>query len=164
MTLFDKSRFSAARAVLLAIAIGGPPAALPDSASALTRPVQVANATYLKVIQSLKAQGYAIQRVSRTFLGRYQILARNRTQLREVIVSSSTGEIKRDAIIKRFEGDRADTGHSGAQHEGSAASGPSTKGERGGLSVGASLSATGGTDGSSSAVSSGGGGSGLGGL
>ncbi|WP_156103005.1 hypothetical protein [Thioclava atlantica] len=173
MTLFDKSGLSAAGAALLAIAIGAPAAALSDSALPLMRPVQVASAAYLQVIQSLKAQGYAIERVSRTFLGRYQILARNPTQLREVIVSSSTGEIKRDAVIKRFESGGADTGASNAQHagpsSGSGATGVATGVGASGVSVGASLGAAGGASGeaasgSGGAASSRDGAGGLGGL
>ncbi len=63
---------------------------------------QIAQLGYTDVLVMLERTGYKVVKMDSTLLGRVRILARNREHLREVIVSRSTGEIKRDVILKRF--------------------------------------------------------------
>ncbi len=63
---------------------------------------QLAQLGYTDVLVMLERTGYHVVKMDSTLLGRVRILARNREHLREVIVSRSTGEIKRDVILKRF--------------------------------------------------------------
>jgi hypothetical protein len=57
------------------------------------------NRTYLDVVTSLKAEGYEITDVSKTWLGRIKIVATSKANLREVIVSRTTGEVLSDVIV-----------------------------------------------------------------
>ena len=57
------------------------------------------NRTYLDVVASLEAEGYEITDVSKTWLGRIKIVATSKANLREVIVSRTTGEILSDVIV-----------------------------------------------------------------
>ncbi|MEL6587411.1 MAG: hypothetical protein AAFY65_03405 [Pseudomonadota bacterium] len=49
-----------------------------------------------QVVAQLRAQGYRDIRVTRTFLGRLRIVARNGRHTREIILNPATGEILRD--------------------------------------------------------------------
>lgn len=101
---------AAAAVVLTAVALSAPVSAQANNAEASGNErasVRLADAIYVDVIKSLEEDGYNVTKVTRTFLGRFRILARDATRLREVIVSSSTGEIKRDAIIETFSDDTA---------------------------------------------------------
>ena len=57
------------------------------------------NRTYLDVVATLEAEGYQIREVSKTWLGRIKIVATSKANLREVIVSRTTGEILSDVIV-----------------------------------------------------------------
>ena len=57
------------------------------------------NRTYLDVVASLEAEGYEITDVGKTWLGRIKIVATSKANLREVIVSRTTGEILSDVIV-----------------------------------------------------------------
>ena len=54
------------------------------------------------VIGALKKQGYTIVRVNTTWLNRVLIRAKNEYVLREIVVSPATGDILRDAIVRRL--------------------------------------------------------------
>lgn len=56
----------------------------------------------LPVIQALEAQGYTIVSINKTLLNRVRIRAQNSDYLREIVVSPSSGEILRDAIVTEF--------------------------------------------------------------
>jgi hypothetical protein len=94
MTLLNTLRTGAIAAILSATALGIGPAAAAGEAQP----------TYLAVVASLQSDGYTIVSVKRSLLGRYMILARNRTEVREVVVSSSTGEIKSDMVVGQPDG------------------------------------------------------------
>ena len=65
---------------------------------------QIAQQTYAGVIAQLQNSGYRIDEVKSTFLGRIRIIAHNRVHVREVIVSRSTGEVKRDVVLEVMAG------------------------------------------------------------
>lgn len=69
-----------------------------------------AQPAYQVVIAGLQADGYKILWVRRSFLGRYRIQASNAMHLREVVVSRTTGEILRDAILTVYAGTAPDGG------------------------------------------------------
>lgn len=54
------------------------------------------------IMAELEATGYQVIEVSTTFLGRIRILASNSENMREIVVSRSTGEVKRDVIVEVF--------------------------------------------------------------
>lgn len=129
--------------------------------------------TYLDVLAQLEADSYIVDEVRRSLLGRVMISAHNRIHARQIVVSSSTGEIMQDVIVEVFADSQAggssdpeivpaeaedDTGSDGITLGGdlSVDAGVSVGG--GGVSVGASIGASGG--GSASGGSSSGGGSG----
>jgi len=70
--------------------------------------------SYLDVIAQLESAGYTLDKVEKTFLGRMKITARNRVHLRELVVSRSTGEIMRDAVIREFAESDGSSDDSGA--------------------------------------------------
>ena len=51
---------------------------------------------------ALDMQGYEIVSESRTMLGRIRIVARNHLHEREIVISPTTGEVKRDVVTRRF--------------------------------------------------------------
>lgn len=51
------------------------------------------------VVRTLRAEGFQVTRIGRTWLGRIRIEAENNSSTREVIVSRSTGEILQDATF-----------------------------------------------------------------
>ncbi|WP_127903563.1 hypothetical protein [Solirhodobacter olei] len=55
------------------------------------------------VIGALKKQGYTIVSVNTTWLNRVRIRAKNEYVLREIVVSPATGDILRDAIVRRLQ-------------------------------------------------------------
>lgn len=66
------------------------------------------NRSYLDVVASLEAEGYVIKDIQTTWLGRIKILAASRANLREVVVSRTTGEIMSDVIVEIYaQGDGA---------------------------------------------------------
>lgn len=60
------------------------------------------NRTYLDVIASLEAEGYKINEVTTTWLGRIKVMAQSTQNLREVVVSRATGEIMSDIILEVY--------------------------------------------------------------
>lgn len=52
-----------------------------------------------KVLQNLKAQGYDVVQMDRTWLGRIWVLARSQTLQREIVFNPTTGEILRDYAV-----------------------------------------------------------------
>lgn len=78
------------------------------------------NRTYLDVVAGLEAEGYVIRDIQTTWLGRIKILAASRANLREVVVSRTTGEIMSDVIIEVFARGKgnATTGADGGSHAG----------------------------------------------
>lgn len=52
-----------------------------------------------QVIKNLRAQGFEVVQMDRTWLGRMWILARNDTTQREVVFNPATGEILRDYAV-----------------------------------------------------------------
>lgn len=61
---------------------------------------QVAQQSYTDVLVSLERAGYRVLKMQTTFLGRLKILAQNRSHVREVVVSRSTGEIMSDRVVR----------------------------------------------------------------
>ncbi len=57
------------------------------------------------ILRELKLNGYRIEDVGRTFLGRVRILATKNGGRREIIVNPATGEILRDLWIAQGGGD-----------------------------------------------------------
>lgn len=51
------------------------------------------------IVRELKRNGYRINSVARTLLGRVKIVASNRRGVREIIVNPATGEILRDLWV-----------------------------------------------------------------
>lgn len=58
--------------------------------------------SYLDVIVQLEANGYTLDSVEKTLLGRMKITAHNRVHVRELVVSRSTGEVMRDTVVRIF--------------------------------------------------------------
>ena len=48
------------------------------------------------IVAEIRAQGFKISRVQRTWLGRVRIISQNATYRREVVIDPTTGEIRRD--------------------------------------------------------------------
>jgi hypothetical protein len=88
--------FASAPAMAVVANIPAPPAYVIEMA----QPV-----AYEDVVAALEAEGYTIVSVETTFLGRTKILAQNGKYFREIVVSSSTGEVKRDVITGRVNPD-----------------------------------------------------------
>ena len=61
--------------------------------------VEYSETSYQRTLQKLKREGFKVISIKKSFLGRIRILALKNNNLREIIISRSTGEIKRDAII-----------------------------------------------------------------
>ncbi len=59
----------------------------------------LADAIADQVVANLRAQGYTVREMSRTWLGRMWILADNGTVQREVVFNPGTGEILRDYAV-----------------------------------------------------------------
>ncbi len=149
-----------ALSVLAALGVVSAGDALAQSATGQPAGYQVAQQSYANVITQLQSGGYQIVEVRSTFLGRIRILARNKVHLREVIVSRSTGEVKRDVIVQILAG--ATGGNSQSSGSGSSGSGSSagsgssgSSGSGSGIDAGASV---GGGGGINAGVSAGGGG------
>lgn len=94
MSILNTLRTGAVAAVISVTALGIGPAVAAGAAQP----------TYVAVVANLQSEGYTIVSIKRSLLGRYMILARNKTEVREVVVSSSTGEIKSDMVVGHPEG------------------------------------------------------------
>jgi len=110
--------------------------------------IVVASLEYQNVISDLRSDGYKIVKVSRTLLGRIRILARNKVHTREVVVSRTTGEIKRD-VVRAIQG--SDSGGATVGAGGSVSANSSLGGGVGGAAESAASSAS---DAASSATDS----------
>jgi len=97
------------------------------------------NRSYLDVLASLENEGYSINQVETTWLGRIKITAQSQANLREVVVSRTTGEIMSDVILQVFA--TGDSGTAGAPEE--ATAGQSGTGGVLGLSTTLSVGANG---------------------
>ena len=51
------------------------------------------------VISRLESEGFAVAGIKRTWLGRIVITARNRQNLREVVLNRTSGEVLRDSLF-----------------------------------------------------------------
>ncbi|MDP3960910.1 MAG: hypothetical protein Q8Q26_12785 [Pseudorhodobacter sp.] len=73
------------------------------------------NRTYLDVLAELEMEGYTINQLTTTWLGRMKITAQSAANLREVVVSQTTGEIMSDVILQVFANGNAglDSGQTG---------------------------------------------------
>lgn len=87
--------------------------------------------TQAQVTAALEGQGYRVEKVRRSLLGRVIITARNAAHVREVVMSRATGEILSDQIIETVVAGSANA-------EGDAESSTSNGG--GSFSVGAAVS------------------------
>lgn len=58
---------------------------------------------YLEVVRALDEAGYRIVSITDTFLNRIRIRASNADHLREVIISRSSGQVLRDALIEVYQ-------------------------------------------------------------
>jgi hypothetical protein len=77
-----------------------------------------------QVEDRLKRQGYTIDSVGRTLLGRVRIVAHNASGQREIILNPRTGEILRDLWIVRADSDTSGTlGTGGEGNDGSGGGG-----------------------------------------
>jgi len=103
------------------------------------------NQTYLDVMANLEASGYEVLEVSRTWLGRIKIEARNNLHLREVVVSTSTGEVMSDVVVEIYAQNQTTTPETGETTEGES-----------GIAVGVTLGVTGGVSTGSGGSSAGG--------
>ena len=68
------------------------------------------NRTYLDVLAELEMEGYTINQLTTTWLGRIKITAQSAANLREVVVSHTTGEIMSDVILQVFANGNAGLG------------------------------------------------------
>ena len=72
-------------------------ATAPVSAASIAAPLLALSAqTHVDVVSALRANGYEVTSVARTFMGRVKIIAIKNGQTREVVVSRHTGEVKSD--------------------------------------------------------------------
>ena len=60
-----------------------------------------ANDTQSDVMRALQSQGYSVERVGRTFLGRIKLTVSDATTTREIIVSRYTGEVLHQRTLVR---------------------------------------------------------------
>ncbi len=108
--MLKKNVFTAATAVLIAVLPAYAPAATANAqaegrvqAIATMDNFTVAQVqSYLDVIVQLEANGYTLDSVEKTLLGRMKITAHNRVHVRELVVSRSTGEVMRDTVVRIF--------------------------------------------------------------
>lgn len=61
----------------------------------------MAGADAVRIMKELAAIDYRVTEIRRSFLGRIRIIAENDEFRREIVISSSTGEIKRDTVEAR---------------------------------------------------------------
>ncbi|WP_416321500.1 hypothetical protein [Yoonia sp.] len=80
----------------------------------------VQSRTLEDVIFQLQTAGYEIEDITRTFLGRLRVVARNDTTRREIIMSRSTGEIFSDTVSGISTAPAADAGNLGNANPGAA--------------------------------------------
>ncbi|WP_281859484.1 hypothetical protein [Litoreibacter halocynthiae] len=149
------TRCIAALGMALAVSISGASVAqsqsLDANGSQMVR-TEVAGKSYQRTVQKLRSEGFKIVSVKKSLLGRIRVLALKNNNLREIIISRSTGEIKRDAIISNSGSTQVEESQTSS---GSSSSGTSLNSE---VSVGvgngieASAGASGGLTGTSDGV------------
>lgn len=68
------------------------------------------------ILDRVVAEGYEVYDVTRTWLGRVLITAKNKTFLREIVLNRTTGEVLRDKLFRLSPGEKNGTAqpHSGA--------------------------------------------------
>lgn len=82
-------------------------------------PITIAQArTEADLIAALELQGYQIDSVRRTLLGRVVIKARNDTNIREIVMSRSRGDVLSDQIIRDLSSDGDRQAESGMESDG----------------------------------------------
>ena len=91
--------------LFLAVAVASPAAA----GNIYSGMSPIAQETAENVITTLETSGYTIVSVKRTLLRRLRITAANGAHTREVIVSRSTGEIRRDSVFLVASADDSNT-------------------------------------------------------
>ena len=84
-------------AIFVLSAVGGP--ALAQSQGVTGDTTRVDGVQQPSVAAQLAEQGYEVVETGRTLLGRVRIVAERDGQVREVVVSRSTGEVMRDALL-----------------------------------------------------------------
>jgi len=70
-----------------------------------------------EITAEIRAQGFTIAGVQRTWLGRVRIIGQNEHYRREVVIDPTTGEIRRDLLIPRKPGAGSSTPQTPAQPE-----------------------------------------------
>lgn len=118
--------------------------------------------SYQNVVAELEAQNYTVTEIKRTFLGRIKITAQNNVHLRQVVVSSSTGEILQDAIVAVYAQENESTDDAATAANGTESSDGGLLDLSGGVSLEVDLGLGG--SGSAGGGSAGGSASGSGGL
>lgn len=103
------------RGLVLATALAAAPGARAD-------PVE-------QITSQLRAQGFEIREVGRTWLGRIRIIAETDRLRREIVFDRTTGEIRRDYVTERRRPRTPDAGSDGGSDGGS--NGGSNGGSRG---------------------------------
>lgn len=82
-----------------------------EAAPANEQPQYLAQAqSYTDVVVALQVRGYEILELRQTFLGRIRIVAQNDVHVREIVVSRTTGEIKRDIVLSTMNEAETETG------------------------------------------------------
>lgn len=75
------------------------------------------------VTRQLRAQGFQVREVSRTWLGRIRVIAESDTQQREIVFDRTTGEIRRDLVTSRRPSRPAESDNRDDRSSGQSASG-----------------------------------------
>ncbi|MHA6347522.1 hypothetical protein [Roseivivax sp. CAU 1761] len=144
-----KSNLAFGRSLVLGASVLLASAGVAYGADQNTGPVQVVKAQLALEVQGeadaqdlvnqaaaeLARQGYRVLEAKRTLLGRLKLTAESATARREVVISSSTGAVMRDAIVKVF----AD-GDGGANAKASAGANSQTSVQAGASGSGAASS------------------------
>lgn len=89
-----------ALAVVVAAALPSPATAADTTQGRVILVEELPEFRYLDVIEALDDAGYRILSVGTTLLNRVRIRASNDRHVREIVVSRSTGEILRDAVLQ----------------------------------------------------------------
>ena len=100
MVKMNKRQLMGVLSCLALIAPSG--AALAQSAGSGVTEAELAvaeNGFALQLVTSLQESGYTIVEVRKSLLGRVRVIAENDRHRREIVVSRTTGEIRRDALI-----------------------------------------------------------------
>jgi len=66
-----------------------------------------------RIVRELAASGYRVTEIRRSFLGRIRLILENDEFEREIVISNSTGEIKRDTVVSRVGAANGGNGQTG---------------------------------------------------